>query len=127
MIEPVALDTHPSHFSQSVIAENSTIPRKFRAVFSGRVATRQNCFIRLMHCSTSFRSYSTTASYPRGALRFDRGGIITSASRASTAAANASLSYPLSPGSDGRLVVAEQRRGVRDVCVSARTQADFQR
>ena len=41
-MEPGALDIRQSHFSQSVIAANNTIPRKFREVFSYRVATRRN-------------------------------------------------------------------------------------
>ena len=88
MIEPGTSNVRRTHFSQSVIAANSTIPRKFRDVFSYRVATRRNCFNRLMHRSTLFRSLSTTTSYSRGVFRFDRGGITTSAPRASTASAN---------------------------------------
>src|SRR5579883_3223651 len=71
-------------------------PRKLRAVFSYRVATRRYCLIRPQNRSTRFRSLYRSASIPRRTFRFLWVGITARAPVASTARTTAAASYPLS-------------------------------
>jgi hypothetical protein len=105
-----------------VMAARVTIPRKFRAVFSYRVATRRHCFNRFTHRSTLFRSLYSTRSYSRGSVRLLRGGITTSAPTSRDRRGQGIAVIPLVREYRSELLITEQYVGMCHVGILARAQ-----
>jgi len=106
---------------------SKTKPRKLRAVFSYRLATRRHSFTRRQKRSAQFLSRYRSRSYARGSLRFFRDGITASVPRLSIRSTTAWLSYPLSAITTSAGTPVHPHRGLGHICLLASGQRHFHR